>query len=435
MNQRTWGIYHQLKKINGELKACYGSVTKIHGLVMQLYDEASREKRKGCFEQASQLDEDLFSKLESFLIQVKEQAKEKGHASALDWVYEEEEDPIDWSDVFSHSEFLRAIQKYSQGLSFTKKKQLKLDSFLPWDYWYQPSSNHQDSFETKNYFKDFKDCLGFVKNFYDQYGLGAETKLIQYMPKKNAPTIAIIDYNDQGWDLKVQISEVGSGTNSGTYKFCSTLVHETAHNINSHLISKPQNDNYLPPYLLSEVISLFFERLFAISDELYSHMNPLVEWPIFQRYIKNEQKDILVRSLSLVDFENSLYSLFERGHFNSNLVSQMFIDQQKKYFGFDDHLDVSHLWQRDIYYLAYSPLKSRSYLYGVVLAEALLDRVRKEWVSLTVNQRNKQLKDCLFQMSSKGVYATWSDYLKLCRMNNPLTVEDLVWGISKVLES
>lgn len=435
MTSKTWMVCQQARSLNRDLNACYPVVTTIHNGILQLYHEPEQDKREILFKKLSRLDKTVFRSLTEFLDAMLTKANDEGFESIPDWVYNVEDDPVDWQGVFDHPDYQKVIARYSSGLAAAKKKQHATSKFCPWDFWYQPKTNSQNCFETSAYFGDFDSSLKFIESFFAYYGLLDEFKKITFKKVENSPTYAQIGFENNEWTRNVVLSDVGAGTMIGTYKYCATIAHETAHNIHSSLISKPDENNYLPPYLVCETISLFFERLFASSDVLYDKIHQQVEWPFFQRYIRNEQKDILVRILSMIEFEISLYQLHKTKKLTPPNLSRAFVKQQSHYFGFETQLRTCHLWQRDLFYIAYTPLKSRSYVYGIVLGDGLLEHMQRDWMGLKTKQRNPHLIKTLKKICHHGSFATWSDYTHECLGKDRLGTEDIIWGIRRILES
>lgn len=413
---RTWHVYHRVKKFGQPLQAPIQDLAKTVGpLVRLLITEADEGRRAGLYRNIVRLRPEMFKPVGVYLKEVLRLARADGYDSVLSWVNASEEDPIDWERLTEGREVKRAITTYTSGFAERKRAMLGKDTYFPWDNWYVHERDAPDNPYTMKLANNYEESLEIIDTFYRHLGFGDIFSQIEFIPNDYGFTAARINYHPDGkWVNQIYVSQEGSGAQIGTIMYLTRIAHEVGHVIQSLLNERPSQENYLPPNPLSEMVSMFFERLFLSRNNLTAiGFTGERSDQVLKHYV-SELSEELCRTLCMYEFEKYLYDSVKRDHWKAADLSRNWKDLNRKYYGFDPVAITDHGWQRHVYYLIYYPFKVKSYIIGSIFSRSLIKSLATQANPNT--DGNARLRSLLVNCSNQGCFNTWKDYQNTCQL-------------------
>jgi len=404
-------FYYKIKSFSDELLKSYPKFTEREPLIKKLYDEKDREKRKEIYLKVCEYNPEVYDILYDFLSKVKSTSEKEGHRHVYDWVADLEEDPIKWTDLFKEQGFKSAISNFSKEHSDTKKKDMGISEYYFWDYWFKDRDKGEISPYTYHAASNFEESLQIAREFYVFLGLEEYFDLIHFIKKEDAHTCASINYKDGKWTNDVTLSEAGVGSKVGSLQYIACIIHEVAHIVQVRQITDPDKNYFLPHTPLSEIVSIFFQRLY-FDEIIQNHLGESNdELKIALKTNESELKENLIRQTHYFELESEMYNLLEFGEFNRENLDLLNRKTKRKYYGFDESSIEDHSWLRFCHYLCV-PYRNRAYILGDILSEMFYQAFRKE-LRKNPKQANKKLRKMLVSCSKKGINNTWEDYRKM----------------------
>ncbi|MBF0106599.1 MAG: hypothetical protein HQM16_14895 [Deltaproteobacteria bacterium] len=434
IRHKTWNIIYKISSFNGNLNARYAEISKREPLVQKLYHTDDQAERRELYLKVCEKDPETCKAAIEFFNKVFYFCFRKGFKKVSDWVSNEENDPVKWDQLFKNERFNEIIKKYARHHAETRKKDLNLQQYHNWDYWYKNTSPDTNCLYTNQVVPNFKQSLGLIKDFYKDLGFEDIFSQIDFIQKEGSPTYAMIHEKNGIWLNEVYLSESGAGCKTGSLNYLSVITHETGHIIQSRQIKYPHKHFFLPPNPLNEIVTMFFERLFLSPAFLSRFPDVKTDSNQIYKELKTENEELLLRTLNLLEYEDRIYALVQKNKLTDKLLADINSELKQKYYGFEPNDLEDHSWHRWCFYLAYSPFKQRAYILGNLLSRIMLDNFLK---TLNNNQPTQESIDYLHNMittcSENGSFSTWQEYEKACSLDRPIDTEFVVNGIAKAL--
>lgn len=435
MDRRTWDIVFETGAMFNEVNDYYHLVSNIDKIIKKLHTEPDQSKRKDLYEGICTLHPGLFEKVRFFFLKTTKMAKDNGFSSVYQWVIDHEGDPLDWYDLVHNPEFDKLILSYAQQHCQSRKKELNLDHYHIWDFWFQEPLKDELNPYIAPLADSFENSLSIVESFFEQLGYTKDFRSITFDKVSDHPTYAQIHYtNEEKWDNRVKISPEGAGSNMGSLIYLSCIAHEAGHVIQSRQIQNPLETFYLPPNPLSEVISMFFEQLFLEPYFLNPHLPQNYKIDSLLRRVKEEQKLALIRNICAFHHQLILYTLLQLNRFEAFHLAGLNSELFRKYYGIEENDLNDHTWQRGISYLVGPPMRARVYLVGMVLSHSLkkhfMNTLEQEGLETAVKELHESIQLC----SKAGSHTDWSTYEKACHLPEKLTGKLILKITKEILE-
>lgn len=399
------------------LHQAYEQQQKVWPWIQKLNSENDVHKRKELFAKSCQLNEDfLINFLHLLKVRIRH-AKEKGFESVFHYFLSSEFKYLNWLHLYRNHKLQSSIQTYAKNYIQNRKTNLDQNTFCIWDFWLQSEREKNFNLHLITLNENYQD-LEIGEKFLDEIGFHSVFSKIEWIENKNV-THARIDFDaKQNLKTSIFIAESSVGSRKGSLGYLSALSHEMGHVVQAWSQQDPKRETILPPFPLTEVISMFFEKLF-LTKHFLNHFFQISEEEFYKvsKRIQFDQQETLARLLSYVDFEMNLYQTLSDHEITAEEISELWIETQRKYFGFEDFPEQDHSWQSKAMYMIASPFYQRSYLIGDIFSQRIIRRF-EEQISNLKNKKDRQeyIQEIVTNCSNQGSMNTWQDFEKVANI-------------------